>query len=551
MKRKLLALLLTMLPTLAFGQLSDNGKPVKLVTDADISANRTFFNDTVYNLSGFVYVESGLTLTIEPGTIIKGNPGQGAAATALIIARGATLNAAGTQNCPIIFTSISDDVDLPLDIPLPPSVLGRGLWGGVIVLGDASIADPAGFNDIEGIPQPEPRSLYGGTDDDDNSGVLTYLSIRHGGSLIGAANEINGLTLGGVGRGTTIEFIEVFQNLDDAVELFGGTVNIKNIVCAFGGDDQIDYDEGWRGGAQFIFAIADTLDSDTYGEHDGAVSPENQTPFATPLLSNVTAIGAFGAAAAINANCFNIRDNAGGGYFNSLFVNHKGVGVRVEDQAGSDSRERLSVGDMKFQNNIFFNIGGGLSVQTWVADSIFSINQNVNRNPRIRGINYGNVGLLDPRPAVVNCGPINNWVDPVANFNPPANPSLSWTGVFDAVTYMGAFDPSVSLASSWVADWTFLSDGGYLGEVAAGVGNTCPPAGCCVVPGDVASPADAVADISDLTALIDNLFISLTPLACNDAGDIAAPKDGLVDISDLTALIDNLFISLTPLAPCN
>ncbi|MEA1980134.1 MAG: T9SS C-terminal target domain-containing protein, partial [candidate division Zixibacteria bacterium] len=166
MKKTIMTLLLLCLPVMAFGQVSDDGKPVKVITDADVSGSVTFYADTVYNLDGFVYVESGEVLTIEPGTIIKGNPGQGASATALIVARGGQIFANGNAGAPIIFTSINDDLDNPNDIPL--TAAGRGLWGGLIILGNSVINTTAGEGQIEGIPETEPRGAYGGSDDNDN-----------------------------------------------------------------------------------------------------------------------------------------------------------------------------------------------------------------------------------------------------------------------------------------------------------------------------------------------------------------------------------------------
>lgn len=535
----LLIIALTLVPLTITAQVSDDGKPVKVVTDVDIDGLTYWSSDTVWNLSGFCYVEDGEVLIIDPGTIIKSNPGQKEDATALIVARGGRIYAEGTKENPIIFTSISDDVDDPYDIPLPPSSLGRALWGGLVMLGQATIADPAGENDIEGLPVGDSRNLYGGTDDDDNSGVLKYVSIRHGGSKFSDANEINGLTLGGVGRGTTIDYVEVFANLDDGVELFGGTVNVKHMVLAFGGDDQLDYDEGWRGGAQFVFTIADTLDSDCYGEHDGADSPEDQTPYATPLLSNVTAIGVGNASASINSKCFNIRDNAGGAYFNSLFAHHKGTGIRVEDLAsGHDSRERLSVGDLKFENNFFWDIQGGLysTSEPWVDDSIFSgvpALANTETDPQFDGIDWGPNTLLDPVPNGTSPA-AGTWVDPVANFNPPANPSLTWTGFFETVDYMGAFEPGINIEESWVANWSFLHCAGYFGDVSGG--------GCCIgIRGNANSDPSEALNISDITYLVAYCFGGGPAPECSDEGNVNGDGAGAINISDITYLVAYCF----------
>jgi hypothetical protein len=202
-------------------------------------------------------VVNGVTLTIEPGTVIKGEAGTGANATALLIARGGKLMAEGTAAKPIIFTSVADEIT-PADVAAgnlgSPNLDSdiNGLWGGVIVLGKARISASNSSGDlsevqIEGIPTSDANGLYGGIDDADNSGVLKYISIRHGGANIGSGNEINGLTLGGIGSKTVIENIEIVSNQDDGIEWFGGTVNVKNVVVWNVGDDGIDTDQSWSG----------------------------------------------------------------------------------------------------------------------------------------------------------------------------------------------------------------------------------------------------------------------------------------------------------------
>jgi len=227
------------------------------IVNTNIKQNTTWYADTIYQLGGRITVEDGATLTIQAGTIIKGEAGTGANATALLIARGGKLIAEGTASMPIIFTSVADEISQE-DIAagnfaspnLDPDV--NGLWGGVIVLGNAPISASNTTGDvssvqIEGIPTSDQNGLYGGTNTHDNSGILKYISIRHGGANIGSGNEINGLTLGGVGFGTTIENIEVVANQDDGIECFGGTVNLTNVVSWNVGDDGFDTDQSWSG----------------------------------------------------------------------------------------------------------------------------------------------------------------------------------------------------------------------------------------------------------------------------------------------------------------
>ena len=193
----------------------------EVVVTENVTANTTWTADKIWILGSRIAVTSGVTLTIEPGTIIKGQAGTGANATALIIARGAKINAVGTAAAPIIFTSIADEIQ-PGQIASPnldPTL--SGLWGGLMIMGNAPISADAASVQIEGIPASDPNGLYGGSDAADNSGVVKFISIRHGGANIGEGNEINGLTLGGVGNGTVIENVEVVANQDDGIEFFG------------------------------------------------------------------------------------------------------------------------------------------------------------------------------------------------------------------------------------------------------------------------------------------------------------------------------------------
>lgn len=273
--RKLLALAFMLSGFLFFTSCNEDdggdgdGDPIvggiEVLVESNISSDVTWSSDSIYILGGRVTVLDGATLIIEPGTIIKGQTGTGANATALLIARGGKLMAEGTADAPIIFTAVADEIQ-PGMIESPnmdPDIDGH--WGGVIVLGKARISasnedKTADLSEvqIEGIPTSDPNGLYGGTEDDDNSGVLKYISIRHGGANIGSGNEINGLSLGGVGSGTVVENIEIVSNQDDGIEWFGGTVNVKNAVVWNVNDDAIDTDQSWAGTLDNFVIIAPT-----------------------------------------------------------------------------------------------------------------------------------------------------------------------------------------------------------------------------------------------------------------------------------------------------
>ncbi|MBE0645343.1 MAG: T9SS type A sorting domain-containing protein, partial [Bacteroidetes bacterium] len=337
--------------------------------------------------------------------------------------------------------------NLPLDT--------RGLWGGVILLGNARINTATGIGQIEGIPSTEPRGAFGGQDDEDNSGVMRYVSIRYGGTNIGEGNEINGLTFGGVGSGTTIEYIEVVNNADDGYEWFGGTVNTKYLISAFNGDDSFDYDEGFRGKGQFWFALQAEDTGNRAAEQDGGTTPEDGTPFAIPQLYNATYIGSgMSSTNADNDLAMIFRDNAGGKYFNSIFTDFAAHGISVEDlTSGEDSRARLEAGDLLLRNNYWWNFGAGNTIdaiaqQDFVRAHLTS-NSNMIADPQIRHISRTNDGMLDPRP--VAGSPVLTAASATPN-----------DGFFTSVPYVGAFGNE-----NWAKGWSFLSTGGVLGiEVA-------------------------------------------------------------------------------------
>ena len=253
-----------------------------------ITSNTTWSKNNVYVLNGKVVVDAGVTLTIEAGTIIKGKEGTGSLASALIVARGGKLMAEGTADSPIIFTSVKDNIEVGQTEGTNLGEADNGLWGGLIVLGKAKGSFKGDVTEvqIEGIPAGDTFGLYGGDDDNDNSGVLKYISIRHGGAEIGEGNEINGLTLGAVGSGTVVENIEVVANFDDGVEFFGGTVSPKNILVWAQGDDGLDIDQAYAGTISNSLVIeGDTSDHGL--EIDGGEgSYEGQF-----TLNNITLIG--------------------------------------------------------------------------------------------------------------------------------------------------------------------------------------------------------------------------------------------------------------------
>jgi hypothetical protein len=229
-----------------------------VTVQGSISEDTTWTADNIYVLNQEIRVINGATLTIEPGTLIKAAPGEFPNASMLLITQGSKINAVGTPEKPIVFTSSDDNITRVEESN--QSLLNennKGLWGGIIILGTAPISTETG--DVStfyvGLDPSDKGNYYGGTNVEDNSGIMKYVSIRYGGTYMGTGSESNGLTLCGVGNKTQIDQIEVYANQDDGIEFFGGTVNASNLLVYNSGDDGIDLDEGYSGEIKNIMVV--------------------------------------------------------------------------------------------------------------------------------------------------------------------------------------------------------------------------------------------------------------------------------------------------------
>lgn len=324
------------------GSVDGGGEQVDEDLSGLISEDMTLTNDVIWELNGKVVVSNGVTLTIEPGTIIKGREGTGSLASALIVARGGMIDAEGTEEEPIIFTSINDNIEVGERMGTNLDENDRGLWGGVLILGNApsSFEGDSEESQIEGIPADDDYGRYGGNDAEDNSGVFKYVSIRHGGALIGSGNEINGLTLGGVGSGTEIDQIEIVGNVDDGVEWFGGTVNSSNILVFAGGDDGLDIDQAYSGTISNALVIQGA-ESDHGLEIDG---PEG-TLMGSFTIEDLTIIGY---ADAPSGEIADFRDGARG-QVNNVYV--RGFNADQDLELDDDgTATNYNEGELSFSN---------------------------------------------------------------------------------------------------------------------------------------------------------------------------------------------------------
>lgn len=509
---------------------------------SDITSDTTWTSANDYVLTDIIYVKNGATLTINPGTIIRGEPEDGSAPYtpgALVVTRTGQIDAEGTPSAPIVFTTslldsdgdgqYSDETydyntlidydaaiaagaafidDDPIGDPLSPgsgylsgtpgdqSHVGadeyRGLWGGVIILGNAptNIMDitngklgkttktaRADLDDvfegfIEGLDPDDTGNndgVYGGSNPNDSSGTLKYVGIRHGGVNIAADNEINGLTMGGVGFGTLIEYVEVYCNDDDGFEWFGGTANCRYLISLYNNDDSFDIDEGFTGLGQFWFSlqIDDGTNGDHGGEHDGTNGAFDNAdvdalnghtvagtgdkgfglPITYPTIYNATYVGA-----GTSEQMLKFDDSFGGDYYNSVFVGAEQELIDSND-AGGDMTDRAAAADCGFvSNSIAYDINGttaALGASDLSDESVSPIASIVAANSNV-------LGGTNPF-ATLTSATVRTNVDPrvttaANNAVTLAAPSATY---FIPASYAGAFDPVES--DYWSDGWSVFS----------------------------------------------------------------------------------------------
>lgn len=525
------------------GLFSLNAQDTTIV--AGTTGTTTWTKDKVYLLQGYVRVDNGETLTIEAGTVVLADTGALENASALIIERNGTILAEGTASEPIIFTSLLDDTNNPDDLLDKQTI---GLWGGIIICGDATTNTANnGSAQVEGIPSTLPATVgtYGGTTDDDNSGIMKYVSIRHTGIALASNNEIQGLTLAGVGNGTVLEHIESYASADDGIEIFGGTVNMKWVSIAFAEDDCLDYDQGWTGKIQHLFIIQAAGFGDRIGEWDGADTPEEGSPFAIPTIYNATFIGSL--PAGTDKRLITFRANGGGKVYNSIFMEqNRGIDIQIKSDSlvSESSYDRFVAGDLDMTNNIFWNIGGNTTSSLYKIDPIakgwvdsatvvsaaitdienyFSAN-NDNIDPIINGLSYTDDNGLDPR--------FGAWevVD---------NRKISTDPFFTPTAYKGAFSQAAD--GLWVKGWTALDHYGYLVENPAAVTSVekaLVPAGFDIYP----NPTEGVFTVEASELNVQEVTIKVVSMTgaevynatANTAGGFVRSE---IDLSDLPSAL--------------
>lgn len=321
---------------------------------SDVTTNTTWSG--IVKLENKIYVKNGATLTIAPGTIIRGDKTtQGT----LIITKGAKINASGTKENPIVFTSNQ-----------AVGSRAEGDWGGVILLGKAINNQPGSKANIEGIT-PSVDTEFGGTDDTDSSGILKFVRIEFAGIALQPNKEVNGLTFGSVGSKTAVDYVQVSFSGDDSFEWFGGTVDCKHLIAYRGLDDDFDTDFGYRGRVQFGLIVRDAELSDAAGDSNGFESDNDAAgssakPLTSAVFSNITMVGPKGNGTITLPNgekfekAFRIRKNSSISVFNTVAIGWE-KGLSIEGSAVEDNL----IGDtMTFANNTLVNFANKTNVVT-------------------------------------------------------------------------------------------------------------------------------------------------------------------------------------------
>lgn len=408
------------------GQSNIVGQVEACTISGTISANLTLEAKNGYALSGPVFVgEDGVanvSLTIPAGTTIFGETGQ----DYLVVSRGSRLNATGTAAEPIIMTSIEDVLGT-----VDP-INDRGLWGGLVINGDAPInrcIDATVTPGTAGCERSGEGSsgLYGGGNTAHNAGTLEYIQVKYAGNLINNDDELNGIAFQGVGSGTTCNHIQVHNNADDGVEFFGGNVTCTHLVLTGNGDDSLDWTDGWQGGAQRVLIQHAGGAGDQGIEADNRSGNNGATPFSDPTISNFTFVGQDGDIGIL------VREGTRGRIVNGVIVNFPDAGIDVDNDL---TLQHLQSGELSFASILLDN-----SVNVLSGDSGETVDTNaiITNSPNIA---LGNNSLSDG----YFPGNRENGVPAV---------DVSMVAGFDNLNYIGAFSPTETEDSNWAQGWTF------------------------------------------------------------------------------------------------
>ena len=515
----------TVAATIGASMISLSANSAEILVTADIATSTTWTKNNTYNLQGQRYILPGATLTIQAGTVVASDVGG-----SLAVTRDARIDCVGTKLEPVIFTSKQDVATWTAGNPKTGTWrAAANEWGNVTVMGNAYIgkygagavttntASPNAGNyaNMEGLTasgSSDTRTFYGGGNDLDNSGRFEYVSLRYGGKVVGLGNELNGLSLGGVGKETKIDHIEIMNNVDDGIEIWGGTVDLKYVTIWNIGDDSFDVDQGWRGRVQFGlivqgYCIAGAASGsgfpDSSVEMDGAEKSDAQ-PVTTTCFYNMTIIGQPLSGKAGTK----FRDNARAQFNNSIFMdigkevvkNDNTDGEATGGQTGYGYNGTLTFADTWTTNynvystvNPFSNPASAYTAQQagkliQYTDSVFynNVNSAAYTEANARGVfaasNNNVLAVAGSSPiAAITRGPnvISGTVvvQPVISLDPRAT-NAAVTSVstpigdsfFTTAQYRGAFGPN----ENWLCGWTAADAFGMSVPPPTGCASSCP-----------------------------------------------------------------------------
>jgi hypothetical protein len=394
-------------------------KPVIVVT-GQIEGTENWTNGFYYVLRGAVFVPDGGVLNIQAGTTVIGEAGS---VGTLIVLQGGKLNAIGTKEQPIVFTSDQ-----------APGTRARGDWGGLIINGRAPVNIPGGLGEGEAD-----TGVYGGTDPNDDSGSLRFVRIEFAGTEFSPDNELNVIAFQGVGRGGSYEYIQVHMNRDDGLEWFGGTADIKRAVVSNAADDSFDWTFGWQGRAQFILVHQRSDDADWGIEADNNEFNNNFLPRANPHIYNMTICGdpdTNEGREAFRAVLF--RRGTAVTFRNFVILGSRTLGMQID---GSATLAEVDNGTTQIGSGIITGPATPLHAQTapFVSSGRFP-NVITNVNPGIGDCFNHPAPDFQPTSAETPAGGVHPFIQPPAD------------GFFEAVNFIGGMPPAP--AEPWTAGWT-------------------------------------------------------------------------------------------------
>ena len=392
-----------------------------IIIDADITEDTLWTSDNRYFLSQLIFV-TGAQLQIEAGTQVFGADG-----SALVVAADGQINANGSADAPIVFTSDRAE-----------GSRSPGQWGGVVLLGRAEIN--SGTNNIEGMEASD-ASEYGGTDNSHNCGTLRYVRIEWAGSVFGTDNELNGLTVGGCGDQTTLEYIQVHGGLDDGIEFFGGVSDLNHAIVTRPGDDALDWDEGYAGRVQFLVVQQESANGDRGYEGDNDGDSPDIMPRSNPQVWNATLVGSGANAEQLGMK---LRRGTAGDFGNTIVMGFQNGAIDIDSE---ESAAQATAENLSFDSLLFFNNGADGSTHF----DVDSEDDDGGFDEEDFFTNTVNGTIFDQDPML---GDPNNLTAP--NFVPdgssPAATGATPPSPLDtSATYIGAFEPG---GENWIDGWT-------------------------------------------------------------------------------------------------